>query len=176
MRRLLLRAPLLVAALTLVALVSASPASAAAPLAPPVKTADDSQIFFSIMNGAQQVPAVQSNGIAASAFEVAPDKMSIRFQIAAKNLTSDIQAGHIHLGAKGVNGPVVVNLIKAPASGKAFFMEGTFTPADQVGPLAGEKNFDKLLAAMSSGGAYTNIHTKNFPAGEVRGQIHQIDD
>ena len=28
-----------------------------------------------------------------------------------------------------------------------------------------------VLAAMLTGNAYVNIHTENFPAGEIRGQV-----
>jgi hypothetical protein len=43
-----------------------------------------------------------------------------------------------------------------------------------VGPAAQNipaGDFDGLLAAIQSDTAYGNIHTKNFPAGEIRGQI-----
>ena len=46
-------------------------------------------------------------------------------------------------------------------------------PAPQ-GIAAG--NFDALVAALTSNTAYGNIHTVNFPAGEIRGQIRRDDD
>jgi len=53
------------------------------------------------------------------------------------------------------------------------------TPASVIGPtpqgiVAG--NFDALVAALTSNTAYGNIHTVNFPAGEIRGQIRRDDD
>jgi len=32
-------------------------------------------------------------------------------------------------------------------------------------------NFDALVAALTSDTAYVNVHTTNFPAGEIREQI-----
>jgi hypothetical protein len=56
---------------------------------------------------------------------------------------------------------------------------GTFTSASVVGPKAQNINpgdFDALVAALDSDTAYGNIHTTNFPAGEIRAQIRHDDD
>lgn len=74
----------------------------------------------------------------------------------------EVTARHIHLGAVGENGPVIVNL---PTS------RGTFTVDDFVGPLAGADKED-LIELMRTGGVYVDVHTERFPDGEVRGQIH----
>jgi hypothetical protein len=39
-------------------------------------------------------------------------------------------------------------------------------------------NFGVLLAALISDTAYTNVHTANFPGGEIRGQVevHKDDE
>jgi hypothetical protein len=37
-------------------------------------------------------------------------------------------------------------------------------------------NFNALIAALESDTAYGNIHTTNFPSGEIRGQIRHPDD
>jgi hypothetical protein len=34
-------------------------------------------------------------------------------------------------------------------------------------------DFDALVAALRSDSAYGNIHTTNFPGGEIRGQIEK---
>ena len=48
--------------------------------------------------------------------------------------------------------------------------EGTITSANLTGPLAG-KTIKDLINVMRSGNAYVNVHTKQNPAGEIRGQI-----
>ena len=45
-------------------------------------------------------------------------------------------------------------------------------PAAQ-GIAAGQ--WDKIVAAMRAGVAYANVHTTNFPQGEIRGQINDTD-
>ena len=42
--------------------------------------------------------------------------------------------------------------------------------ANQVGPLAGQA-LDGLIAHLADGNADVNVHTSQFSAGEVRGQI-----
>jgi hypothetical protein len=37
-------------------------------------------------------------------------------------------------------------------------------------------DFNALVAALESNTAYGNIHTANFPSGEIRGQIRHPDD
>jgi hypothetical protein len=162
------------------ALAAALPGAGASASAAPARTAQESahaiRVFRAALTGEQQVPAVQTGGIGAAAFEVARDRRSIGFQLAAKDLSSEITGAHIHLGAAGSNGPVVVELVMSTGvSGTAFFTSGRLTPADQVGPLAGQPDFGQLIAAMSGGSAYVNVHTSDFPAGEVRGQVEQPD-
>jgi hypothetical protein len=43
-------------------------------------------------------------------------------------------------------------------------------PAGQ-GVAAGE--FAEVLQAIRAGAAYANVHTTNFPAGEIRGQVER---
>jgi hypothetical protein len=38
--------------------------------------------------------------------------------------------------------------------------------------VAGE--FDEVIAAMRAGVTYANVHTAQFPGGEVRGQIEEV--
>jgi hypothetical protein len=51
---------------------------------------------------------------------------------------------------------------------------GTIAGVNIIGPTAqnvSPGDFNALLAALNSNTAYGNIHTKNFPSGEIRGQI-----
>jgi len=71
----------------------------------------------------------------------------------------DVTLAHIHKGAKGVNGGVVVPLM-APVDGKSF----------------GCVSVDDALAkdlAQNPQNYYFNIHTKANPGGEIRGQLHR---
>jgi hypothetical protein len=49
-------------------------------------------------------------------------------------------------------------------------VRGSFTGPDP-GNACGWTTLGDVLAAMASGNAYVNIHTDDFQAGEIRGQI-----
>ena len=58
-----------------------------------------------------------------------------------------------------------------PASiSQGLLSQGNITAANLEGPLAGQQLAD-LVDIMDNGTAYVNVHTKDFPLGEIRGQI-----
>ena len=73
-------------------------------------------------------------------------------------------AAHIHKGAAGANGPVVVNLA-APADGNAAdcLTEG------EMGKFAGGQTVAEILA--NPGSFYVNVHNADYPGGAIRGQL-----
>jgi hypothetical protein len=103
-------------------------------------------------------------------------------------LSSGVSQAHIHFGQRPVNGGIIVflcdNTGKAPqgvtACPNSGTVAGTITAADvnpandpepvtAQGIAAGE--FAGLLGAIEHGDAYGNVHTSNFPAGEIRGWL-----
>ena len=140
--------------------------------------------WFAVLSGAQEVPAVETQGWGTAVFMLAPGGEAIHYQLVVANIWNVI-ASHIHLAPAGVNGAVVVFLYgpAAPAGGRldGVIAQGTFTAANFVGPLAGQP-LSALIDAMQSGNAYVNVHTNDgvaptntgpgdFPGGEIRGQI-----
>jgi CHRD domain len=103
------------------------------------------------------------------------------------NFSSAVQQAHIHFGERHVPGGIMVffcsNLSTAPAGTQACpasgTVTGTWTPGN-VQAIAGQNvmagDFSALVAALTSDTAYANIHTVNFPAGEIRGQVRRPDD
>ena len=67
---------------------------------------------------------------------------------------------HIHMGEVGENGPIVRNLTVDEAAGT---FEGLFTLSDEQ------------VSTFTADGLYVNVHTMDFPSGELRGQIN-IDE
>lgn len=66
-------------------------------------------------------------------------------------------AAHIHEGAPGANGPVIVPLRK--------ISDNAFVAAD------GARLTEAQYAAYKAGNTYLNVHSAKFPGGEVRAQI-----
>ena len=53
---------------------------------------------------------------------------------------------------------------------RGFSVQGEITAASLVEWLCGQP-LSALLDAMRNGGAYVNVHTSQFPPGEIRGQV-----
>jgi len=83
----------------------------------------------------------------------------ICFNYQVSGITLPAVASHIHAGAAGVAGPVVVPFTGSDASGKASGCTEN-VPAALI---------DSILANPS--GYYVNVHTTDFPGGAVRGQL-----
>jgi CHRD domain-containing protein len=86
----------------------------------------------------------------------------------------NVTAAHIHSGKTGANGPILVTLFKteSPSSKpiNGILTSGNITNADLEGPMAGKTLID-LTKAMELGETYVNVHSEEFPNGEIRGQI-----
>ena len=82
----------------------------------------------------------------------------ITWRLTFSKLTGGAIAAHIHSGARGKAGPVIVPLCAPCRSGA----RGRATVSESV------------LNALESGQAYVNVHTKKNAAGEIRGQLPAV--
>ena len=135
-------------------------------------------------NGSMEVPARDTSGQAQAIFQLSKDGTELEYKLIASNIENVVQA-HIHAGAPGVNGSVIVFLygLVPPGGGRTdgVLSEGTITEDDFVAPFT-ELTLDELVDMMDSNLAYVNVHTNDgvapantgpgdFPGGEVRGDI-----
>jgi hypothetical protein len=136
------------------------------------------------LSGDEEVPlrATRARGVAI--LRLSDDETTLTYQLNVANI-ENVVAAHIHLGLRGVNGPVVVFLFgpAAPGGGRVGgpIGQGTITAANLVGPLAGQP-LSVLIEALRTRAAYVNVHTNDgvvpidtgpgdFPGGEIRGQV-----
>ncbi len=114
----------------------------------------------------EEVPPVTANAVGYFNGTLMDGKLEFDLSAVAPEITM----AHIHLGAKGANGPVVAFLFGPVDPGVgAIHPTGTITQANLVGPVAG--NWKAFTDAMAKGDLYVNVHSKANPAGVVRGQI-----
>ena len=106
------------------------------------------------LSGSQEVPPVTTSATGSGTITVAADQ-SISGSIKTTGVKGT--AAHIHVGAAGTNGPVIVPLTKAGDDGWA------------VGP--GAKLQDAHYQAFKEGNLYVNVHSEANKGGEIRGQI-----
>ncbi|MGI9025293.1 MAG: CHRD domain-containing protein [Burkholderiaceae bacterium] len=105
------------------------------------------------LSGANEVPAVNTSAAGTGTITVAADH-SVSGSVTVTGISPT--AGHIHTGAKGVNGPVIVPLTQ---NGNVFTVP------------AGAKLTDAQYDAYKAGNLYVNVHSAANPNGEIRAQL-----
>jgi hypothetical protein len=114
--------------------------------------------FVNAMEGTSERPAGDPDGAGTSTVRIRRDAGQLCFRLAVRNITLPTAAAHIHRGAAGVAGPVIIPLT---APGDTGVSSGcTAVP---------EALLDEILA--NPAGFYSNVHTRDFPAGAVRAQL-----
>ena len=105
------------------------------------------------LTGAEEVPPASVSGSGSGTIRVNSDGT-----VSGSVTTSGVQGtmAHIHQGAKGQNGPVIIPLTKN---------------GDTYNVPAGAKLTDAQMKAYKEGGLYVNVHTAAHKGGEVRGQL-----
>jgi hypothetical protein len=129
----------------LLALVLAAPASAGG------------RPFATTLRGAQEVPGPgDPDGVGSASLQLNHGQGTICYTLTASGLATPT-AAHIHAAPAGVAGPVVVPLVP-PVSGTS----SACTTADR----------DLIKAIIQHPeNYYVNVHTTEFPAGAIRGQL-----
>ena len=105
------------------------------------------------LSGAEEVPLVKTDGSGSGSFRVAEDG-TLTGSVTTKGVPGT--AAHIHQGAKGKNGPVIVPLNKS---------------GDTYSVPAGRKLTEAQMKALKEGGLYVNVHSNKYKGGEVRAQL-----
>ncbi|RKL65253.1 CHRD domain-containing protein [Salipaludibacillus neizhouensis] len=135
--------------------------------------------FRTRLKGENEVPPVETDAFGSAKFVANKNKTKIKFALEVKNIENFVQA-HIHVGARGVNGPVVAFLFGADLetleqqngiTTRRGLITGTITNDDIVENKAGIETVKDLLKFMERELTYVNAHTEQNPAGEIRGQI-----
>lgn len=132
--------------------------------------------FVATLSGDEEVPPAQTRARGTAHFQLKPDGSGLSYKLIVANIMN-VTMAHIHLAPAGVNGPVVAWLYPSgppaqliPGRFNGVLGAGTLSDASLVGPLAGEP-LNALIDAIQSGNAYVNVHTSQYPGGEIRGQI-----
>jgi len=105
------------------------------------------------LSGAEEVPSVSVPGSGSGSFMIGADGT-----VSGSVTTTGVQgtAAHIHIGARGTNGPVIIPLTKS---------------GDTYSAPAGAKLNDAQMQAFKAGNLYVNVHTARNKGGEVRAQL-----
>ncbi|HKN53989.1 MAG TPA: CHRD domain-containing protein [Amycolatopsis sp.] len=124
-----------------------------------------SQFFSANLAGTNEVPPADPDGTATAIVRITGTEVCFALRYA--NITAPF-AGHIHTGAAGSNGAVVVPFFAVPG--------GATLPANLTavaGCVASDQATVDAITANPAG-FYVNMHTTAFRAGALRGQLKKI--
>jgi hypothetical protein len=125
-------------------------------------------------------------------FEATVTGSTLSYTLTYSKLSSPAFMAHIHFGQPAVNGGVFLWLCgtpgtptagpagtpACPANGGTVSRSG-ITAAD-IQAVSGQNlsagDFAGALSIIAAGDAYVNVHTVNFPGGEVRGAVRSDGD
>ena len=128
--------------------------------------------FQGNFSGSQQVPPNGSPAIGTASLVADTVAQTLTVTESFSGLTSPSAAGHIHAGAPGVNGPVIIPFSTFPTGVTSGTFSGVFTAADLINQgTSGISTFGSLLTTLQAGGAYLNIHSSTLPNGEIRAAV-----
>ena len=129
---------------------------------------DQSVTYVAQLKGANEVPALAVAGTGTATFTLTGKSLSYR--VTVSGLTGNAAASHIHMGAAGVNGNILVPFNAAPVQNgevASGIIDLTLPVSNGQTSITG----DQLLDLLNRGMLYTNVHTAAHPGGEIRGQI-----
>jgi hypothetical protein len=132
--------------------------------------------FGAQLSGANETPAIST--AASGAGTIALNGTTVNYTVSGTGLSGNATGAHIHIGAVGVAGPVIVDFaaITPLPAGTSTSIAGSFTAANIKNPTNPPLNppvvtLDDLMAQIRAGNAYVNIHTAAHSGGEIRGQL-----
>ena len=119
----------------------------------------------------------QSQAQGEATFQLSSDGTSLSYTISVSNL-ANVTMAHIHVSsAAGQPGDVAAWLYpgKPPMALKegifnGVLAQGTITAGNLEGPLSNASISD-LVDRIKAGLAYVNVHTNQYPGGEIQGTI-----
>jgi hypothetical protein len=116
--------------------------------------------FIARMNGAAEVPTGDRNANGTASIKTRGSEVCYDLRWSGVDAT----ASHIHRGAPGKAGPIVV----------PFFAQDTAVAGDKkTGCVKADSEVVAAINAKPSN-YYVNVHSAEFPKGEIRGQLAKL--
>ena len=135
--------------------------------------------FSANLVGANEVPSINTAGSGEFRMQIVGSDIS--FSLSFSDLSSALTVAHLHFADSNVAGGVMIFLCggggqpDCPAATSGTITE-TITAANVTGPTTqgiAVADVDSALEAVRAGLSYANMHTVNFAAGEIRGQVQR---
>ncbi len=118
-------------------------------------------VFTAGLDGSQETPPDTSKAQGTGWGVLSADLQNFSYSLTYAELSAAFRGSHIHIGAPGVGGPVVLPITSYRGNTATGSMSGA--PPDSV------------LIALVRGNTYMNVHSGNYPGGEIRGQLNVVE-
>ncbi|HEY7569866.1 MAG TPA: CHRD domain-containing protein [Nitrososphaeraceae archaeon] len=130
--------------------------------------------FAANLSSQDEVPPTNTKSTGIANFVIHSNGKIMSYSVNATNIDK-VTMVTLNQGKKGNNGPIVVTLIRfknLTPTGQinGQLAQGNISSIDLTGPLKGMQVSD-LVKLFQDNNAYVNIQTKQYPDGEIRGQI-----
>ena len=126
------------------------------------------------LNGAQERPTpTPSAGYGSGFVSIDRDQTNAFYGMTWGGLTGPAIMGHFHTGTSNDAGPVVFDLMPSfdrgnPPSYAYGYWTATNPAPNDARPFTPERSMQ-----FQQNGMYVNLHTAQYPAGEIRGQVYR---
>jgi CHRD domain len=130
----------------------------------------------------QEAPLTLSTA-ASGSFRIRVRSDGLHYTLKYSGFTTPVLQAHIHLGRTAIAGGIIAFLCgPQPQAGDKptcpqgqGSVEGVIDAADIIGPAAqaiAAGELTEVIRALRKGAVYANVHSGQFPGGEIRGQVN----
>jgi len=127
-------------------------------------------MYAAELRGANETPPNGSNAFGSALVTFDSVNNTMAFEVGTSGIASP-SASHIHRGASGVGGPVIINFATTPSG----FQGGRVSGSGAISTLQSSSllpsDLTGLASATTANGFYVNVHSAAFGGGEIRGQL-----
>ena len=133
--------------------------------------------FKAVLGGYDRVPPNSTTATGMFKAKLSNDGTELEFELSYENLTGDLTDAHLQFGQVSVNGGIIAHLCDEVAGcplGSSGMITGHIDADHVDGPTnqgIAPGEFAEVLKAMRAGMTYVNVHSTQFPGGEIRGQV-----
>ncbi len=145
-------------------------------------------VYVATLSGAAEATPNASPGFGEVELTIDMDLMTMRLEVSFEDLLGTVTAAHIHCctavpgtGTAGVATPVPTfpgfpSGVTSGSYAQTFdlTLASSWNPAFVTAQGGVGGAFNALVTGLDAGGAYLNIHSNLYPAGEIRGFLQPV--
>lgn len=125
-----------------------------------------------VLSPGEETPALLSGAVGVAEVGVDTTNRELSVTLRVFNLPTASTAGHIHVGPKGVAGPIILDFPNIPGRVGDFTLTFRLSQTALRQSVAnGILTMEDAIQSITGGNAYVNIHSTTNPGGEIRGQL-----